>query len=118
MMSQITKSNLCRRRRVFGKEHICSGFTVSFLSRGFSRSILKNLITAWLGLILNRYRRLFASMALGEQTYVTRYDIFAGYARFESPKVNLSEKGSTFKLESGHQNGIPSVSITAMFPET
>ena len=41
---------------------------------------------------------LFAPIALAEQTYVTRYDIFAGYARFESPTVSLSEQGFHFQI--------------------
>jgi hypothetical protein len=40
----------------------------------------------------------FAPIALGEQTYVTRYDVFAGYARFESPTVSLSEQGFHFQI--------------------
>jgi hypothetical protein len=43
-------------------------------------------------------RRSFAPIAFAEQTHVTRYDIFAGYARFESPTVRLSEQGFHFQI--------------------
>ena len=36
--------------------------------------------------------------ALGQQTYVTRYDAFAGYAFLNSPKVSLFENGAQFQI--------------------
>jgi len=36
---------------------------------------------------------LLASAAVGQQTYVTRYDLFTGYAFLDSPKVGLFENG-------------------------
>jgi len=36
---------------------------------------------------------LLASSAFGQQTYVTRYDAYVGYAFLDSPKVNLFENG-------------------------
>src|SRR5215475_3887167 len=34
-----------------------------------------------------------APAAFGQQTYVTRYDLYAGYAFLDSPHINLSEHG-------------------------
>jgi hypothetical protein len=34
-----------------------------------------------------------APAALAQQTYVTRYDFFAGYANFNSPAINMSQSG-------------------------
>jgi hypothetical protein len=39
-----------------------------------------------------------AGVAAGEQTYVTRYDAFAGYAYLNSPKINLTAKGIHFQI--------------------
>lgn len=41
---------------------------------------------------------LFASVASGQQTYVTRYDVFAGYSYFRSPKISLTERGFHFQI--------------------
>jgi hypothetical protein len=40
-----------------------------------------------------------ASAGFGQQTYVTRYDLFAGYALLDSPKVGLFENG--FQMQVG-----------------
>ncbi len=42
---------------------------------------------------------LFTFPVLGQQTYVTRYDLFTGYTYFNSPKVGLAESG--FHLQAG-----------------
>jgi hypothetical protein len=36
---------------------------------------------------------LVAGVASAEQTYVTRYDVYAGYSYFNSPKINLTARG-------------------------
>lgn len=36
---------------------------------------------------------LLATSAWGQQTYITRYDLFAGYSHFNSSNINLSENG-------------------------
>src|SRR4051812_43774677 len=36
--------------------------------------------------------------AFGQQSYVTRYDIFAGYSYLNSPKVSLPEHGVAFQI--------------------
>lgn len=36
---------------------------------------------------------LMSSACFGQQTYVTRFDAFAGYSYFDSPKVDLKEHG-------------------------
>jgi hypothetical protein len=42
---------------------------------------------------------LFASApALGQQTYVSRYDLFAGYTFLDSPRVSLFENGFHFQV--------------------
>lgn len=41
---------------------------------------------------------LVAVTAWGEQTYVTRYDAFAGYSHFSSPKIDLSANGVHIQL--------------------
>ncbi|HEV2426124.1 MAG TPA: hypothetical protein VGZ29_14935 [Terriglobia bacterium] len=40
---------------------------------------------------------LLASPASGQQTYVTRYDVFAGYTFLDSPHVSLFENGFHFQ---------------------
>lgn len=40
---------------------------------------------------------LLSSPALGQQTYVTRYDLFAGYTFLDSPHVSLFENGFHFQ---------------------
>jgi hypothetical protein len=39
-----------------------------------------------------------ASLASGQQTYVTRYDLFAGYTFLDSPHVSLFENGFHFQI--------------------
>jgi hypothetical protein len=39
-----------------------------------------------------------ASPALGEQSYVTRYDLFAGYTMLNAPKISLQENGFHFQF--------------------
>jgi len=39
-----------------------------------------------------------ASRASGQQTYVTRYDLFAGYTFLDSPHVSLFENGFHFQI--------------------
>ncbi len=51
-----------------------------------SQKILPRLTT--LALLL-----LFAACAFSQQTYVTRFDAFAGYTYFNSPKIGLAENG-------------------------
>lgn len=41
---------------------------------------------------------LLATGAFGQQTYVTRYDLFAGYAFLDSPKIGLFENGFQFQI--------------------
>jgi hypothetical protein len=41
---------------------------------------------------------LVASRASGQQTYVTRYDLFAGYTFLDSPHVSLFENGFHFQI--------------------
>ena len=41
---------------------------------------------------------LLASRASGQQTYVTRYDLFAGYTFLDSPHVSLFENGFHFQI--------------------
>jgi len=41
---------------------------------------------------------LLASPAVGQQTYVTRYDLFAGYTFLDSPHVSLFENGFHFQI--------------------
>ena len=41
---------------------------------------------------------LVTSPALGQQKYVTRYDIFAGYAFLDSPAISLFENGFQFQI--------------------
>ena len=41
---------------------------------------------------------LVSSPALGQQKYVTRYDIFAGYAFLDSPAISLFENGFQFQI--------------------
>ena len=41
---------------------------------------------------------LVASPAYGQQTYVTRYDLFAGYSFLDSPHVSLFENGFHFQI--------------------
>ena len=38
-----------------------------------------------------------ASPMFGEQEYVTRYDVFAGYAFLDSPHIGLFENGFAFE---------------------
>jgi hypothetical protein len=56
---------------------------------------------------MDRYRKallptltllLFAPAALGQQTYVTRYDLYGGYAFLDSPKIGLFENGVQMQL--------------------
>ena len=42
---------------------------------------------------------LLASTALAQQAYVGRYDFYAGYAYFDSPKISLQENG--FHIQAG-----------------
>jgi hypothetical protein len=42
---------------------------------------------------------LLASSAFGQQKYVGKYDVFAGYAYFDSPKLSLQENG--FHIQAG-----------------
>ena len=41
---------------------------------------------------------LFAFPLAGQQTYVPRYDVFAGYAYLNSPKIGLPEHGVHFQI--------------------
>lgn len=41
---------------------------------------------------------LLVSPASGQQTYVTRYDLFAGYSFLDSPDVSLFENGFQFQI--------------------
>jgi len=42
---------------------------------------------------------LFAVSASAQQSYVSRYDAFAGFSYFDSPKVSLQETG--YHLQAG-----------------
>src|SRR5262252_9334108 len=42
---------------------------------------------------------LLAPAVFGQQTYVTRYDVYAGYAFLNSPKIGLFENG--FQMQVG-----------------
>jgi hypothetical protein len=44
---------------------------------------------------------LAASQALGQQTYVGRYDVYAGYAYLNSPHISLAESG--FQTQVGYR---------------
>lgn len=48
-------------------------------------------------LMLTLALTLLASSAPGQQTYVTRYDVFTGYAFLDSPHVSLFENGFQFQ---------------------
>ena len=41
---------------------------------------------------------LLASSAFGQQSYVTKYDLFTGYAFLDSPKIGLFENGFQFQV--------------------
>jgi len=41
---------------------------------------------------------LLSSLAIGQQTYVTRYDAFVGYTFLDSPHVSLFENGTHFQF--------------------
>ena len=54
---------------------------------------------------------ILAAPVFGQQTYVTRYDIFTGYTYLNSPKISLPEHGFHFQAGVGPASGIPSDSI-------
>ena len=59
---------------------------------------------------------LLASIALGQQDYIGRYDLYAGYMYLNSPGLSLARVASTRSSEPIRRNGIRWVSISAREP--
>ena len=62
-----------------------------------SKKVNKHRLATALGLLL--FALLLAAPAFGEQNYVSRYDLFAGYTFLDSPHVGLFENG--FHVQAG-----------------
>ena len=59
---------------------------------------------------------LAASPVAAQQTYVTQFDVYTGYAFLDSPHISLFENGFRRSSATGRNPGTHSVSTTAFPP--
>jgi len=61
---------------------------------------------------------LISSSAFAQQSYVGRFDAYAGYMYLDSPHIKLAENGFHTQVGTASPTGSPSVLTTASAPAT